>query len=276
MSSHGIMLLTLLACLASGEAAIPYFVREFYNSTCGGTTAGKQWYNPVGVPFVHVSGSGNVYTAKMTCTSTQYTQKYYTDLDAQTADASKVDTIGSLACNPSTSYLVKYSCTTDTTEVAVAMEFSDSSCTDANFRGFRYIALDKCDRNTESGDMWYEKGTCATSNTKTLNLPLYSDASCGTNWGIVGSSRSGSIATDTCVLDPSHSRVISGADTTNRNISYLKLYTGCGTTGTLPAGITAPSTSSGSGQVSGASGQVDKLALGSIALLAAVIMLAFK
>merc|ERR1719316_1913715 len=105
--------------------------------------------------------------------------------------------------------------------------------------------------------------TCNTANTKTLTVPYFSDKTCATtSTDLTG----GSIATDTCVKDPTDDKVAEG-DTT-ANVSYIKLYSGCGTTGTLPAGVTAPSTSNGggAGQVSGAS-----VTLGSLPLLSLVL-----
>lgn len=255
--------LTSFALIMTGsQAAMAYIKVTLYASgTCEGTATG---YSNWGIPDV-CQGSGTGYVMS-SCNSTHYSTQIYTDDKCKTkSTASSSVSNQELACNSSTaSRSVDCKASGD---VGIFMRFTDSGCTDAKFAGFSYVVKDMC-----FGSSSYYKWECDASDTKKLIKQYYTDKACTTK----DTSKMTAYSTETCVV-ASTSSSSNGSNSSRRlqhlsDGDYFRLYSGCGTKGTLPAGVTAPSTSNtGTGQVSSA-----RVMLGSFPLLAAAVMIALK
>jgi hypothetical protein len=143
-----------------------------------------------------------------------------------------------IACNASISSQRSVDCTA-TSNAGIMMMFSDSTCTDTNFAGFRYYSMDVC-----FGISSYYKYECDATDTKKVIKQYYSDSTCTTK----DTSNMQTFSTETCMAE-------SGSNSSRRLQSgyYFEVYSGCGEKGTLPAGVKAPAdTNMDAGQVSSA------------------------
>lgn len=237
-------LTTVLLTMTASDASMAYVKVTLYPSgTCEGTASG---YLSHGVTDVCQASTGSGGYVMISCNSTHSNTQTYTDNECKTkstASSSSQD----LECNASISDQRTIDCSA-TSNAAIMMMFSDSTCTDTNFAGFRYYSMDVC-----FGSSSYYKYECDTSDKKKLIKQYYSDNECTTKE--TNSSMTQTFSTETCV---------------DSSTNYYELYSGCGETGTLPTGVTAPvDSNTGAGQVSGS-----KVALASFPLLAAVMIVA--
>jgi len=240
--------------MTGSDASMAYVKVALYPAdTCDGTPSG---YTTWGVTDVcQASSSGGEYIIS-SCNSTHYMTQTYTDNECKTkSTASSAMSAQDIACNVSISTQRSADCQA-ASNAAIMMMYTDSSCTDTNFAGFRYKTIDVCFKESSS----YYKYECDASDKKKLIMQYYSDSGCTTK----DTSNMGTFSTETCAAE-------SGSTTnSSRRLAakYFKLYSGCGVTGTLPAGVTAPADSNtGAGQVSGA-----RVMLASFPLLAALMI----
>jgi hypothetical protein len=268
----------VLLTLWGSDAAMSFIQSVKYADMCGGTSTGTNVYGVTNVCRRLYTGNMAQTFIKQTCNTTHTAQQIYTDYKC----ATKATTEGNyadqaIACNTSKGEPSTTTCD-NSLDMAIGMVFSDSTCTDANFVGFDYLAKDTCASSGsiagQSSGSFY-KWVCTTAVPKKLELKWYSDKTCATAL----TSDTVSYDTTTCnadPLDPMYSSSSSNSSNSSRRLApatYIKLYLGCGLTGKLPTGITAPATtnSDGSGQVSGARG-----ILGSLPVMVIAMLLALK
>jgi hypothetical protein len=208
-----ILLLTVALDFAD---AIGYVTKTTYQSNCsGGITSKSLW----GVLDVCVQDGRNSYH-KSTCGSTHLVKTAYLDGECKILAPPSQSWNVTKECDSTDDPPTSYDCG-GTGLPAVSTEYTTPGCSDNSFDGVKYMIQDVCHKWSTSSSEWYKR-RCRDGK---LEQKFFSDSDC------IVAATTAPIAFE---LDECQQAEMAG------ETKYLKLYKGCGQTGTLPSGVVDP------------------------------------